>query len=152
MAMLQPTAASALRVDAHAWRPSRRRVCSPRYTPSTNPRNSPTMGTTKKPTIPRTAPSANVRPGTPASFSRLPGNRYLTTEPTTTIAMAMPNVVHANGSPRGTAQAAMPTTTSSSPGSTGTTTPTSPTTISTAATTIDTFTRASCPHHGPRVG
>ena len=85
-------------------------------------------------------------PRDPASFSRLPGSRYLTTVPTTTIASG--DAEH--GPRRARRRGARPTRRcrprrAPGPGSTGTTTPTSPTTTSTAATTIETLTRASCP-------
>ena len=64
-----------------------------------------------------------MRVGTPASRSRRPGSRYFATLPATTTATATPSTVQPTGSLRGTAQTAIPASTSSSPGSTGISTP-----------------------------
>src|SRR3954451_16530287 len=89
----------------------------------------PTTGITKKPTMPSSAPSNRVLPGTPSRFIRRPGTAYLTTVPTRIRAAATPNTAQPVAVPTWVAQTRIAPSTSSEPGSPGTTMPTSPTAI-----------------------
>src|SRR5580765_6571120 len=104
--------------------------------------NSPTTGTTKKPTTPRATPAQVVDEGTPEDLSRRPGTVYLTTLPTTSITVATANTAHPVVVPMSSAQTSRAARMRMLPGRIGTRMPTSPTRIARATRTSVTDTAA----------